>query len=97
MIPVIVLDAARKEIFDGSDYYDMKEPGLGAEFIDVVERALDLLAEWPYLGSKTKRGARRFVLRRFPYSIIYRTPPGKLVVVAVAHHRREAYYWQNRK
>ncbi len=39
---------------------------------------------------------RRGLLRRFPYSVIYRVEPEGILVVAVAHSRRRASYWRGR-
>jgi hypothetical protein len=39
---------------------------------------------------------RKFVLRRFPFLIIYRDLPSTIQIVAVAHGRRRAGYWKGR-
>ena len=43
------------------------------------------------------RGARKYLLERFPYVVIYR-PVGddEVEVVAVAHHKRRPRYWTER-
>lgn len=40
---------------------------------------------------------RRFVLRKFPYSIIYSIEPDCVMILAVAHQRREPGYWRERR
>ena len=35
-------------------------------------------------------------LRRFPFSVVFRSKPGHVVVLAVAHSRRKPGYWQER-
>jgi len=40
--------------------------------------------------------ARRRVLRRFPYSIVFLLEPAEIVIVAVAHHKRRPGYWIGR-
>jgi hypothetical protein len=37
------------------------------------------------------------VVARFPYSIVYKQDPDKIVIVAIAHQRRRPGYWQRRK
>jgi toxin ParE1/3/4 len=39
---------------------------------------------------------RQFVLRHFPYSIIYRVDDGTVIVVAVAQASRDPDYWRGR-
>ena len=36
------------------------------------------------------------LLRRYPYSMIYRVEPASVLVVAVAHARRLPNWWQGR-
>ena len=42
------------------------------------------------------RKARKFVLKTFPYSIIYVNARAEIVIVAVAGHARRTSYWRNR-
>ena len=41
-------------------------------------------------------GTRRYLMRRFPYLVVYRATPDKLQVIAVAHGKRKPGYWRNR-
>jgi hypothetical protein len=43
-----------------------------------------------------KHGTRRYVLHRFPYTIVYRTENGWVELVAVAHQRLDPASWQGR-
>ena len=44
-----------------------------------------------------EHGTREFVLPwRFPYTIVYRLKENLIVIVAVAHHSKEAGYWHHR-
>jgi plasmid stabilization system protein ParE len=42
------------------------------------------------------RGARRTLIRRFPFGIYYRTEKDGIVVVAVMHGSRSPRRWQRR-
>ncbi len=37
------------------------------------------------------------MVRRFPFAILYRVEPERIVVVAVMHLRREPGYWRRRR
>lgn len=65
------LPSAREEFLAAADYYEAASPGLGAEFIEDVERAMKRLATFPKHGSPYVAETRRVVLRRFPFDVIY--------------------------
>lgn len=41
-------------------------------------------------------GAKRLMLRRFPYDIVVVERPSEVIVIAFAHHARKPGYWRNR-
>lgn len=94
--PVRFLGAARGELRRAVDRYDKQESGLGDELASEVERSVREIAERPELGSPHLAGTRRVLTRRFPYQIIYRIKDDRLVIIAVAHHRRRPDYWLKR-
>jgi toxin ParE1/3/4 len=66
-----------------------------------VEAALDLLEEemvplTVMPGVLGQRGAKRLILKRFPYDIVVYERGVDLVVVAFAHHSRRPGYWRAR-
>ena len=42
-------------------------------------------------------GTRKFLLRRFPYGVVYRITKSAIQVIAVAHGRRRPGYWKSRR
>ena len=91
------LTPALNEIAGATEYYLDEAPNAAAGLLDEIDAALDRIGANPQIGSPTRRGARKYVLTRFPYSLIYRiTTSGEIVVVALAHHRRRAGYWLKR-
>jgi plasmid stabilization system protein ParE len=90
------LSAAREEFLAAAAYYEAASPGLGAEFIDDVESAVNRLATFPDHGSLYVAGTRRLVLRRFPFDVVYLNSQNQVVIVAIAHQRRSPYYWRDR-
>ena len=93
---VLLLPQVLDELHDATQFYDNQNPEAAAAFIVETDRVFELLAENPYLGTPTRRGARRCTMDRFPYKIFYRVEPERIVVVAVAHHRRRPWYWLKR-
>ena len=99
---VRILEAAAEEIVEAVAWYERQRPGLGVDFSRAVDAALDLLEDEvvPLLAptdrSAARHGAKRLILRRFPYDVVVRESGNEILVVAVAHHSRRPGYWKDR-
>lgn len=101
MRSVHILDEAAEEAAQAAAWYELQRPGLGAEFERAVDAALDLLEEeivplTAMLGVAGKRGAKRLMLKRFPYDVVVSERTDEFVVVAFAHQSRRPGYWRAR-
>jgi len=94
--PLILLRAAQADIRKAALFYKRQAKHLGTEFTTEVEHALSRVAENPEIGSPMRRGARKVLVRRFPYLVIYRVLPDHVLVLAVGHQRRHPDFWLNR-
>ncbi|MEM9460142.1 MAG: type II toxin-antitoxin system RelE/ParE family toxin [Myxococcota bacterium] len=94
-----ILDAARIELREAVTWYDSRRTGLGKEFKSDVLTKLRFLRRLP-LSSPIWPKDPRFrcaTLTRFPYRIFYFTEDSDaLVVVSIAHDRRQPGYWRTR-
>jgi plasmid stabilization system protein ParE len=88
---------ARAELNDGAQFYDAAAAGLGADFLNELERVVRLLTQHPEIGRGQGAGVRTFPARRFPYSVVYEVRADSVVILAVAHHRRAPRYWTDRR
>ena len=50
-----------------------------------MDRAMDLVIEFPERWPVGEYGTRKFVLRRFPFAVVYREKPAVIQVLADAH------------
>ncbi len=58
--------------------------------VEHITESVDSLIDFPMLGKPwTRSGTRKLVLTKFPYSIIYKLTPSKIIVLAVAHQSRK--------
>lgn len=97
MTPSVSLEAER-ELIEGALFYAREaNVELGLAFVAEFERALAVLCDFPHLGPVWRGTTRRFLLRRFPYSIIYQVKPDEIRVIALAHQSRRPEYWRGRK
>lgn len=91
---------AKAELVAGAEWYEKQKPGLAADFIGQVLRALDLISEtptvwpaWPETPSQLR--IRRFIVSEFPYLIAY-SSDDEVFVLAIAHAKRDPLYWLDR-
>jgi plasmid stabilization system protein ParE len=91
------LHEARDEMIEAAERYEGERAGLGADFLGEVQRVVDAARAHPESGTPLVRRARRLLLKRFPYSLVFRDEPEYILVIAVAHHRRRSGYWSRRK
>jgi hypothetical protein len=96
-----ILQDAAEEAIEAAAWYEGARAGLGTEFSQAVDAAIDLLEDdiVPLItmtGKAGSRRAKRLLLKRFPYDIIVRESPEEVTVVAVAHHSRRPGYWRSR-
>lgn len=89
---------AVQDLNNAALYYQKQagNPLSQALFVE-FERSVGRLIQHPLLGAKWRRGKRRFVMARFPYSIIYVVTNDELRILAFAHQSRSPSYWQSRK
>ena len=89
------LSIAITEISEAATYYDEKVPGLGADFLDELESAIDRILRFPEAWGRLTDSYRHCNLRRFPYSIIYSLlSDGEVLIVSVFHQSREPLSWK---
>lgn len=67
------------------------------DFLDEIERAMNLLSRFPKLGETGWHKTRMLPLHGFPYSLIYRLQVDVIRIIAVAHHSRCPGYWVGRR
>ena len=89
-------ELAERELNDAARYYEGEKPGLGAQFIDEVERCTASIARHPAMGATVREGVRQRFLRRFPYALLYRAASDTIRILAVMNLRRRPTYWVGR-
>jgi toxin ParE1/3/4 len=98
---VIVLDEAEDELIEAQKWYETQRSGLGQEFRSAIDEAMERLLKAPLTASPIVNlppsiGARRVLVKRFPYSIVFINHDEDLWVVPFAHQHRRPGYWRER-
>lgn len=62
---------AELELYEAALRYEAQVPELGRQFGKEVKRVVHLLLEHPEMGAHVDENLRHFVLRKFPFSVVY--------------------------
>ncbi len=84
------------DIKESFDWYQKQADGLGNDFLNELESAYQAVSELPNTWPKFQNNFRRFLLSKFPFSIIYRASNELVYVVAVMYNSRKPKYWLKR-
>jgi plasmid stabilization system protein ParE len=88
--------AAQQELEEAAAFYDLEGPGLGSAFLADFEKAGEQMRLLPESSPIVRRHARKKLMTRFPYAVVYSLVMNDVFVLAVAHSRRRPFYWQDR-
>ena len=98
---VTVLEEAEDELIEAQKWYERQRQGLGKEFREAIDEAMQRLVKTPLAASPVLNipssiSARRVIVKRFPYSIVFIEHEDELWVIAFAHQHRRPGYWRKR-
>lgn len=97
LLPLSISPLAEREIQEAARFYEGRSAGLGAAFLEIVERALVEVHGSPYRFQVLFGDLRRALLKRFPYGVFFRIQPNRIRVMAVMHlSRNPARLWGRR-
>jgi len=90
---------ALEDLRDAASFYREKAgTRLSQSLLGEFEQSISRLLLHPALGSPWRgRGRRRYLMKHFPYSLVYTVSADELRVLAVAHHSRRPDCWAHRK
>ena len=85
----LALPKAQKEVLDGWEWYEDKEPGLGDRFVDEVDKKIRSIINNP-LHYPAKGKYREAQTDVFPYLVIYQIDKTRdvILIVSVFHMSR---------
>jgi toxin ParE1/3/4 len=89
-------EAASLELDAAFDWYLERSELAATRFLADLTSAISNVAEAPHRWTEGSHGTRKFLLRGFPFAIVYRELPSSIQILAVAHGHRRPGYWRNR-
>ncbi len=84
------------EINEAAEWYEARGQGLAVEFLRVLDACIESIRRDPLLYPVVHGQARRAMLRRFPYGVVYTVVEVEVVIIACFHSRRDPKHWQDR-
>ena len=79
---------AGAELGHASNWYEEQRKGLGTEFMLAVEAAFESVKRTPMLYPKIIGDARRVLVKRFPFGIIFELFDDTIVILSIFHLKR---------
>lgn len=96
--PIRTTKPASEELTAAVQWYERQRAGLGGEFFDAILGAMNRVSEMPEAGSSFGRlDARRMLVARFPYQVVYRISGDEIRILAFAHLKRRPGFWRHRR
>ncbi len=96
MLNIVFHPDIEHEVKASYEWYQNQAVGLGEDFLTELETAYQAIIELPNTWTKFHNGFRRFLLSKFPFSVIYRFNQKTVYIVAVMHNSRKPGYWSKR-
>ena len=85
------------DLKEAVSYYNKQTPYLGEQLRAEVYATIEIIRQNPEIYAEEK-GVRRALVKRFPYSVIYRILSSeRLRVLVIRHHRRHPTHGSTRR
>ena len=82
-------DRSRDDLELAFSWYERQRRGLGFDFLDCVESAIQNISTYPEMYQIRYRDFRGCPIRRFPFSIFYTIEQNEIVVHSVFDNRQD--------
>lgn len=94
-LPVVFHSEARRDALEAYTWYLKQSESAAIAFESELEAARIAISRSPLMWGNYLWGTRRYLLKKFPYAVVYRVHETRIEVLAVAHGKRRPF-WRNR-
>jgi toxin ParE1/3/4 len=89
-------EGASADVKAAVSWYQQHSPKAAADFVEELHRAAETIRKTPERWPMGKNNTRKFLLWRFPFTVIYSEKESIITIWAVAHGSRKPEYWSRR-
>lgn len=93
---VVYHEGAIADVKSAVAWYQERSLKAAADFVGELNRATETIRQAPERWPVEENGTRRFLLWRFPFTLIYSEEASVITIWAVAHGSRRPDYWARR-
>lgn len=86
---IIFFSQAALELEEAIAWYEIQHPKHGKEFFSIIEISIDKISQNPFTYLFVRIPIRRYVLRKFPYSLYFEIEDDVVRIASVWHHKRD--------
>ena len=87
---------ARIDAIEAYDWYAGRSQKAADAFQEQLQDAGRAIQHSPERWANYLFGTRRYLMRRYPFVIVYRVAVDRIEIMAVAHGRQKPSYWKGR-
>lgn len=84
-----ILSVAADDLVQAVDYYEQQSVGLGSEFLNEFDAAIQRICICPQAWTAVSAHQRRCMFRRFPFAVLYVVQLDEILVTAIMHLRKD--------
>jgi plasmid stabilization system protein ParE len=96
MVSLTICSAAEDDFTESLRWYAEHSVEAANDFDAEFDRALEAIARAPERFPQCDERHRYFLMRRFPFQVIYRVQGEQIAIIAVAHTSRSPDFWSHR-
>lgn len=96
MSNIQLTDDAREDLTASAKYYESKQIGLGSDFLDEVEKALEQIKQNPNQFPIIYKNVRKALVGRFPYKLLFIVKSIGIIIFSVFHTSQNPEKWKKR-
>jgi toxin ParE1/3/4 len=93
---IVIKPEAENDLSETFGWYEERRNGLGYDFLLQVEAGLCFIEKNPLAFPEKYVGTRQYLIKRFPYKIIYRVEDSKVIVLGIIYGGRDPKWIRKR-
>lgn len=93
---LIIAPEALLDIDEAYAWYEDRQQGLGAMFLNQVDACIQATLRRPEMHALKYKEYRRALVRRLPYAVFYEYAEGVVTVYGIFHTSRDPKKWRRR-